>query len=147
VRIEGTRELAAPRADVYRALTDPQVVGESLPLVGRVTVDDPDRWHALVRVPLPGRAAPKLKLAFEVVERREPERARLIAAGKSLGASLKLDSAFDLAEREGGGTTMTYAADVSLGGLLGRIPDATLQPVARRLVDGLLRSVERRAAG
>ena len=145
MRIEGTRGFAAAREDVFRALTDADLLADSIPLVGRVHVEDENHWHAEVRIPLPGRAAPKLKLAFEIVERREPEHARLSSSGKSLGSSLKFDSSFDLAERDGA-TEMRYVADVKLGGLLSKVPDSTLEPVARRLVDGLLRSIERRVA-
>ena len=142
MRVEGTREFAAPREAVFAALTDPQLVAEAIPLVGNLQVQDRDRWSAEVKVPLVARA-PKIRLQFEILERREPEHAQLQAHGKSMGTSVRLASSFDLAERDGG-TTLRYDADVTLGGLLGRIPDSTLEPAARRAVDALLRSVERR---
>jgi carbon monoxide dehydrogenase subunit G len=144
VLVEGTREFAAPREDVFRALTDPQLLAEAIPLVRDVRVRDEDRWSAEVKVPLVARA-PRLRLQFEILERRPPEHARLEAQGKSLGTSVRLATSFDLAEREGG-TALAYRADLSLGGLLGRIPDSTLEPAARRAVDALLRAVERRVA-
>ena len=142
MRVEGTREFAAPREAVFAALTDPQLVAEAIPLVGNLQVQDRDRWSAEVKVPLAGRA-PRIRLQFEILERREQEHAQLQARGKSMGTSVRLASSFDLAE-SGDGTTLRYEADVTLGGLLGRIPDSTLEPAARRAVDALLRSVERR---
>ena len=144
MRLEGTREFAAPREDVFRALVDPRLVADSIPLVRNVQVRDDDHWSAEVRVPLGGRG-PRIRLQAELRERREPEHACLHAQGKSLGASVRLESTFDLAEQDGK-TEMRYDAEVSLGGLLGRVPDSTLGPAARRAVDGLLRSVERRVA-
>jgi carbon monoxide dehydrogenase subunit G len=142
VRVEGEREFAAPREDVFRALTDPHLVADSIPLVRSIQVDDPDRWSAEVRVPL-GHRGPRIRVRVDVLERREPEHARLQALGKSLGASIRLGTTFDLAEQDGK-TQMRYDAEVALGGLLSRIPDSTLAPAARRAVDGLLRAVERR---
>jgi hypothetical protein len=144
VRVEGTREFAAPREDVFRALTDPQLVADSIPLVGNVQVRDDDRWSAEVRLPLGGHG-PRIRLQVDVLERRAPEHARLHAQGKSLGASVRLGSTFDLAEQDGK-TAMRYIVQMSLGGLLGRVPDSTLEPAARRAVEALLRSVERRVA-
>src|SRR5689334_8256830 len=72
VRVEGTREFAASREDVFRALTDPHLIAESIPLVRSVQVDDPDRWSAEVRVPL-GCRGPRIRVRVDVLERREPE--------------------------------------------------------------------------
>jgi carbon monoxide dehydrogenase subunit G len=144
MRIEGRREFAARREDVFRALTDPRLVADSVPLVGSVDVHDADHWSAEVRIPHVARA-PKLRLQFEIEERREPEHARLGAQGKSLGTSVKVASTFDLAESDGK-TEMRYSAEVALGGLLGRIPDSTLEPAARKAVDKLLASIDRRVA-
>jgi uncharacterized protein len=142
VRVEGTREFAASRDDVFRALTDPHLIADSIPLVRNVQVDDPDRWSAEVRVPVGGRG-PRIRVRVDVLERRQPEHARLQAQGKSLGASVRLGSTFDLAEQDGK-TQMRYDAEVALGGVLKTIPDSTLAPAARRAVDALLRAVERR---
>jgi carbon monoxide dehydrogenase subunit G len=144
VRVEGTREFAAPREDVFRALTDPHLIADSIPLVRNARVESDDRWSAEVRVPVGGRG-PRIRVQVDVVDRRAPEHARLQAQGKTLGASVRLTSTFDLAEQDGR-TSMRYDAQVSLGGLLGRMPDSTVEPAARRAVEGLLRAVERRVA-
>lgn len=145
MRIEGHRDFDAPRGDVFAALVDPQLVADSLPGVSKVDVDGPTSWSADVRLPmLP--AAPAMRLRFALVERREPEHARLEAAGKRLGASFRLDTDFDLEERTDGGTGMRYAVELKLGGLLAGVAGPVVEPVARHMVKGLLDAVERRAA-
>jgi carbon monoxide dehydrogenase subunit G len=144
VKIEGSRDFEAPREQVYRALVDPQVVADALPGVGKVAVRDANHWEAEVKVPLP--RAPRLRMSFELIERRPPERARLRSSGKSFGGGLLLDTQFDLTESAAGMTTMRYVADVQLTGLLGHLPDATVQPAVRQMVNGMLRAVELRVA-
>jgi carbon monoxide dehydrogenase subunit G len=144
VKIEGSQDFQAPREQVFRALVDPELVTDALPGVGKVDVRDADHWEAEVKVPLP--RAPRLRMSFELVERRPPERARLRSSGKSFGGGLHLDTQFDLTESAAGVTTMRYVADVQLTGLLGRLPDATVQPAAKQMVNGMLRAVERRVA-
>jgi carbon monoxide dehydrogenase subunit G len=143
VRVDGEREFAAPRGAVFAALVDPQLVAGSLPGVSNLRVEGPDRWKADVAMPFVPHA-PRLTLTFDVVERREPEHARLHAAGKRLGASFRLESGFAL-EEAGGGTRMRYEVDVRLGGILGRVGGAAAEPVARQMIRGLLDAVDRGA--
>ena len=142
MRLEGTHEFRAPREAVFDALTDPELVAETMPGIERLELQDDDHWTASVKLPV----APRVKIAFEVQERREPEHARLHAHGKSLGASITLDTSFDLAG-EDGRTEMRYVAELALGGMLGRLGEPTLRPIAARQLDKLLRGVERRVGG
>jgi carbon monoxide dehydrogenase subunit G len=144
VRLQGTREIDAERTDVFRALTDPRLLAESLPFVSAVRPSDADHFSAELRLPLLPRAS-RLRVQFEILERRDPEHARVRAEGKSLGASFRLSSIFDLGARDRR-TELRYEADVALGGLLSRVPHGTLERAAQRVVDAVLRSVERRAA-
>ncbi len=141
MRIEGTRAFRAPCRAVFDALTDPELVAESLPAVEKVSVRDPDHWTASVKLPI----APRLTLAFELLERRVPEHARLHASGRNLGSSLTMDTSFDLESTETG-TSMRYVVETTLGGLLGRLGDAALRPIADRQVERLLAAIERRVA-
>ncbi len=139
MRIEGTRELAAPRETVFAALVDPELVAESLSAVESVAVRDADHWTASVKLPI----APRLTLSFELRERRPPEHARLRGQGRNLGSSITMDTSFDLVDA-GGGTRMHYVAELTLGGLLGRLGDHALRPIAERQLERMLTAVERR---
>lgn len=144
MRIEGTREFAAPPEAVFRALTDPELLTDAVPGVGSVDVQDANRWSAEIKVPLAARA-PRLKFQFELTERREPEHARLAARGKTLGGSMRVETSFDLTAQDGG-TAMRYDAEVTLAGLLGHVPSSTVEPLARKGIGKLLGAVERRVS-
>jgi uncharacterized protein len=142
VKIEGNREFAAPREEVYAALTDPELVSGSIPALESLEVADRDHWTASVKIPV----APRLKVRFEVLDQRPPEHARLHAYGKNFGSHASVDTSFDLLQQNGR-TAMRYDAEFVLSGLLGRIGEHALRPIAERQVEKLLRAVERRTAG
>lgn len=140
MRIEGTRRFEAPRERVFRALTDPHEIGQLMPGVERVEVSSDDEWIAVVEAPF-GRGL-NLKLDMHVTDRRPPEHARLQAWGKSFGMRLSIDTEFQLTEN-GGGTDMTWTADVGMAGLLGGIGGKALEPAARRQADRAMDRLER----
>ena len=141
MKIEGTREFAAPQDAVYEALTDAELVSGSIPALESLEVSDHDHWTASVKVSV----APRLEVAFELLDERRPVHARLRARGKNFGAGATVDTSFDLAQRNGR-TTMRYDAQFVLSGLLGRIGERALRPIAERQVEKLLRAVERRVS-
>jgi hypothetical protein len=142
MQIEGRRFFDAPREAVWRAITDPHLMAGSMPSVENLVVQDEDHWTARIRVPLAHGV--KINFAFELLERREPEHARLDAGGKCFGASMRLDTEFDLSE-EGDGTAMDWTAVLKMGGFLGRVGEHATRPLASQLVDRMLNAVEREA--
>ncbi|MFN2468984.1 MAG: CoxG family protein [Gaiellaceae bacterium] len=142
MRIEGRRDFAAAREDVFDALVDPELIAGTMPGLERLDLSGPDRWTGTIKLSV----APRMKVSFEIREQRRPEHARLHARGKGLGAGITLDTSFDLAGPDGR-TSMRYVADFSLSGMLGRLGEATLRPIAERQVGKLLRAVEDRVGG
>ena len=138
VRIEGERLIDAPRERVYQALTDPEVVAATVPLVESCEVRDADHWELVVRVPLP--MAPTLKLAFAVVERRAPEYARLKSSGGGLIGGADVESRFDLTE-EGAGTRVKFVAELQFRGALAPV-ERMLEPLAQRQAERTLDAIE-----
>ena len=126
---------------VYDALTDPELVAGSIPALESLQVSDHDHWTATVRVSI----APRLRVVFELLDQRPPEHARLHAHGKNIGGAATFDTSFDLAQRDGK-TTMTYVAEFGLSGVLGRLGEPALRPIAERQVDKLFRAVEARVS-
>src|SRR4051812_25448811 len=139
VRIEGERVIEAPREQVYAALTDPEVVAQTVPLVESFDVKDADHWDMVVRVPLP--MAKTLKLSFEVVERRPHEHAGLRAKGGSMIAGASVESRFDLSDAPGG-TLVRFKADLSFRGALAPA-ERLLEPIAQRQAEKTLDAIER----
>jgi carbon monoxide dehydrogenase subunit G len=141
VRIEGERIIDATREQVFEALTDPEVVAQTVPLVESWNASDADHWDMVVRVPLP--LAKSLKLSFHVVERRPPEHARLRASGGGLLGGADVESRFDLTDEGGGRTRVKFVAELEFRGALAPA-ERLLEPVAQRQAEKTLDAIERR---
>jgi carbon monoxide dehydrogenase subunit G len=142
MHIDGVREFAAPRDEVFAALTDPAVMASAMPGVREWDASDPDRWTILVKLPLP--LSPVLRIAVDVDERDSPAHARLRAAGAGRGGGARVDTSFDLDEAAPERTSMRWAAEVELSGPLRALAGAIVEPVARRQAERTLDAIAKR---
>lgn len=140
MRLEGERRFDAPPEEVFRALTDPELMEDAFGAIERIDAAGTD-WEVLVRPPVPGGF--KLKFSVRLEDLREPEHGRLRAWGKSLGGRVSVDSSFDLEHREGG-TRMLWEADVDAAGIFAGLGNQRLAPVAKQQAE---RALDRLAAG
>jgi carbon monoxide dehydrogenase subunit G len=148
MKVEGTREFAAPRAVVWRVINDPAEMAKLMPGVESFDVHDERRWNAKVKIPL-GLGGLRLTIEFEKTGERESEFASLHAKGTGVGALLAMDTQFELADREGGGTSMRWHADVRVAGQVGSMGQRVIQPIVNQQVGHVLAALDARvqAAG
>jgi carbon monoxide dehydrogenase subunit G len=141
VKLGGERTFAAPRDAVWRALTRPEALARTVPGVESFEVRDDDHWTAHVKIPL-GLVRPRLTVEFELVERREPELARLQAHGRGHGGGLRMETSFELAERGEDETEMRWHADIKLEGPGSSVGERFLRPLVEREVRRVFASLE-----
>jgi carbon monoxide dehydrogenase subunit G len=139
VQIHGERHFDAAPEDVFRALTDPDEMSAAFSAIELVEAHG-THWTLTVRLPLPGGV--RIRVAVHVEEIREPEHARLRAAGKSRGGRVSVNSSFDLAP-EGAGTLMHWTAEVDGAGLLRGMGSQALAPVATHQAERALERIAR----
>ena len=144
MKLEGTQELAAPRATVWTILNDPEQMAKLMPGVEGFEVHDDRHWTAKVKVPL-GLGGLRLSVDFEKLEEREPEYAALKAKGNGVGAIMNMTTQFDLAEA-GAGTSMKWEADVRIAGPVGAMGQRVLQPIVNQQVKNVLTALEKQVA-
>jgi carbon monoxide dehydrogenase subunit G len=139
VRIHGERRFDAPPGAVYRALTDPDEMAAAFSAIERIDAEEGE-WTVIARPPFPG--AFRLRFSVRLDELRDPEHARLVAWGKSLGGRISVDSTFDL-EPDGTGTTMRWQADVDAAGIFSGLGSQALGPVATQQAERALERLEK----
>jgi carbon monoxide dehydrogenase subunit G len=139
VQIHGERHFDGTPEDVFRALTDPDEMSAAFSAIELVEAHG-THWTLTVRLPLPGGV--RIRVAVHVEEIREPEHARLRAAGKSRGGRVSVNSYFDLAP-EGAGTMMQWTAEVDGAGLLRGMGSQALAPVATHQAERALERIAR----
>lgn len=140
MQIGGEKRFEAPPPEVYRALTDPDALGGAFAAIERVEADG-NRWTLFIRLPLLGGF--QLKFSVDLEELREPEHARLRARGKTFGGGISVDSTFDLAPDDGGGTLMRWSAEVDATGLFSGLGSQSLSAVATKHADRALARIAR----
>jgi uncharacterized protein len=149
MKVEGETSFAAPREVVWRVLNDPAQMAQTMPNVESFEVEDERHWKANVAVPL-GLGSLKMSIAFDKTEERPPEYAKLAAKGTGVGALLSMETQFELAEAAEG-TSMKWAADVSIAGPVGAMGQRVIQPIVNSQVKQVLaaldKQVQQAAAG
>jgi carbon monoxide dehydrogenase subunit G len=141
VKLEGTKELAAPRDVVWGVLNSPEQMAKLMPGVEGFEVRDDRHWQAKVKVPL-GLGGLRLTVDFEKLEERPPEYSSLKAKGNGVGAIMNMTTNFHLAA-EGDRTTMRWEADVRVAGPVGSMGQRVLQPIVNQQVKNVLAALER----
>ena len=92
MKVEGTKELSAPREVVWQVLNDPAQMAKLMPGVEGFEIKDDRHWQAKVKIPL-GLGGLRMTIDFEKVEEREPEFAQLNAKGNGVGAIMNMADA------------------------------------------------------
>ena len=144
MKVEGTKEFAAPRETVWKVLNDPAQMAQLMPGVEGFDVQDDRHWRAKVKIPL-GLGGLRMTIDFDKVEEREPEFAQLNAKGNGVGAMLNMKTQFHLSG-EGEQTSMRWEADVKLAGPVGAMGQRVLQPIINQQVGHVLAALERQVA-
>ncbi len=125
-------------------LNDPAKMAELMPGVESFSVEADRHWMANVKIPC-GLGGLRMSMRFDKVEARAPEYAQLDAKGTGVGAMLSMQTAFDLAEADGG-TAMRWQADVSIAGPVGAMGQRVLQPIVNQQVQQVLAALEKRVS-
>jgi carbon monoxide dehydrogenase subunit G len=140
VKVEGTKTVDAPQGVVWEVLMDPERMAKLLPGVESFEVHDEDHWTAAVKVTL-GVGALRLKFAFEQVEKRPMDYAKLSAKGQGVGAIVNMQTEFHL-EPDGERTSMRWEADVRVAGPVGSMGQRVFQPIVNQQVTSVLDALE-----
>ena len=137
MNVKGERTFDAPRAIVWQVLNDPASMAKTMPGVEGFTVHDDLRWTANVKIPL-GLGGLKMKIDMTKTEERALEFAKLSIKGTGVGAMLKMETSFTLADTAEAATSMQWSADVKIAGPVGSMGQRVLQPIVNQQVTHVL---------
>jgi len=79
---------------------------------------------------------------MEKTEEREPEFAKMAIKGHGVGAMLRMETSFALADGADGGTAMSWEADVHIAGPVGSMGQRVLQPIVNQQVQHVLSALD-----
>jgi carbon monoxide dehydrogenase subunit G len=144
VKLEGTKDLHAPREVVWRVINDPAELAQLMPGVESFEIEDDRHWKAKVKVPL-GLGGLRMSIEFEKLEERPLEFASMKAKGIGVGALMNMTTSFTLSG-DGGSTSMAWEADVRIAGPVGSMGQRVLQPIVNQQVAQVLAALETKVA-
>jgi uncharacterized protein len=143
MKVEGTKELPAPREVVWSVINDPAQMAQLMPGVESFEVHDERHWRAKVKVPL-GLGGLRMAIEFEKLEERPLEFASLRCKGTGVGALMNMTTSFTLSGEGGNSTSMVWEADVRIAGPVGSMGQRVLQPIVNQQVGQVLTALEKR---
>ena len=133
MKLEGSYDVAAPRAKVWEAFLDPKRLRKAIPGCEKLEALGPDEFKATMKI---GVAA--VKGTFEgkvrLLDKKAPDSYRLAAEGSGGPGFVRADTLITLSEAEGG-TRVSYSADVQIGGLIAGVGQRMLGGVSKMMAD------------
>ena len=121
MKLEGTETITAPRADVFRLMTDPAVLERCVPGCESLEADA-DRSYKMTLKTGVGSIKGVFTGAIRLEEMREPEHFKMIVEGKGKVGFVKGIGVIDLADSPGSSETIvTYSGDVNVGGMIASV--------------------------
>ena len=129
---EGTVTIKAPRAEVWKYLTDPEKVGQCAPGVESVEVENERKFRAVVEIGF-GSVKARFSGTGEFVELDAPHQATLKAHGKAPGSAVDVLSVMRLADGPDDTTELKWTADITILGTLASLAARMMGSVTKKL--------------
>ncbi|SOR31412.1 putative carbon monoxide dehydrogenase accessory protein CoxG [Methylorubrum extorquens] len=132
--ITGEYRIAAPRAAVWAALNDPEVLARCIPGCKELTQASPEELAAKVALKVgPVSATFAGTVRFEDI--RAPEGYTLVGQGNGGMAGFAKGRAVVSLREEGADTVLTYEAKAEIGGKIASLGGRLIQGTSRKLAD------------
>jgi uncharacterized protein len=150
MKLEGAFSVAAPRSRVWSCITDPGIMAACVPGCSRIEQLSPTSYRAVVSISV-GPIKASFNLVIDVTREEPPLRVLSSTRGEegTRASVLAADNVVALAEREDGGTDVSYQSEVSVTGRLGKFGLGVMKKKAEALsvefVEAFRAHVERAA--
>jgi carbon monoxide dehydrogenase subunit G len=142
VRFEGTLDIAVARADVWSFLTDPRRVTACAPDVQSLEVTDPTHFTVVVRTGV-GPIKATFTMKTEFIEMAPPDHAVILARGQAPGSAVEMRSTMDLVDAGTGRTTLKWASDVTVNGMIASVGARLMQGAADKITQQVFSCIKR----
>ena len=133
MKIEGTKDIPAPRDRVWQAFLDPDTLAKAIPGCEGLEEIGPGEYRATMKVgvgPVKGTFEGKVRL----LDLQPPERYRMAVDGTGGPGFVRGEAKMELSEA-GAGTAVRYDADIQVGGLIASVGQRMLGGVSKMMLD------------
>lgn len=142
-RVDGTERLALPRAEVWRLLNDPDILGASIPGCRGFERDSEGehRYRTAIKVAV-GAVTGVYEGTVEYTDVQEPERCTIAVDGKGDKGTISGQGEITLTEA-GSETEVGYRGDFKITGPVAGVGQRMAPGVSRKMIVETLRNLER----
>ncbi len=134
MELKDTKDIAAPRAEVWNALLSAEVLKECVPGCQEMTGSATDGFEAVV-VQKVGPVKATFKGAVTLSDIVEGQSLTLSGEGKGGAAGFAKGGAQVTLADNGSGTTLTYDVDAKVGGKLAQMGSRIIDSFAKKMAD------------
>lgn len=132
MRMTGEQRIAAPRARVWEALNDPEVLRQSIPGCQSLEKEDDEHFRATVEVKI-GPIGARFNGAVTLSDIDPPNGYTISGEGQGGTVGFAKGGAKVRLSEDGGGTLLTYEVDADVGGRLAQLGGPIIDATAKRL--------------
>ena len=143
LQYSGEEIIAADKATVWKAITDPGWVGRCIPDVVDVTVHDPTHFDAIAKVGV-GPVRGNFKFRFELVPGEAGDRMDMHISGGGFGSAIDLTAGADVVDAGNGHTTLSWTGQAVARGPVAAVGGRVLDAQAKKLISETFANVRRR---
>jgi carbon monoxide dehydrogenase subunit G len=134
MEFSGAVDIPAPRDHVFAFVIDPQRVGACGPGVESIDVVDPTHFRARAKVGV-GFISARFVVDLEIAEQEAPNRAVIKAHGQAPGSAVDALGRMNLVDGpEPGTTTMLWAAEVNIAGMIASVGARLIEGTANKMI-------------
>ena len=134
MEFSGAVDIPASRERVFDFVTNPDKVGQCGPGVETLEVIDPTHFRASAKVGV-GFITARFVVNLEITEQQRPDMAIIKAHGQAPGSAVDGTGRMNLVDGpEAGTTTMLWAAEVALSGMLASVGSRMVEGTANKMI-------------
>ncbi|TAL06091.1 MAG: carbon monoxide dehydrogenase [Chloroflexota bacterium] len=134
MEFSGAVDIQATREHVFAFVTDPNRVGSCGPGVESIEVVDPTHFRARAKVGV-GFITARFVVDLEIAEQQPPDMAVIKARGQAPGSAVDALGRINLVDGpEPGTTTMLWAAEVNISGMIASVGARLIDSTANKMI-------------
>jgi carbon monoxide dehydrogenase subunit G len=144
MKLEGSHQVAAPRAAVWRVLMDPAALQRAIPGCQKLEATGPNAYRATIKAgvgPIKGTFTGDMTIADIVREKSYTLTSHTKAPMGFVEGKGKVEL-----EDAGGETVVHYSGEVKIGGMLASVGERLIDAAARKNISELFANLAREAA-
>src|SRR4051794_30418890 len=146
MKVTGTSTLTADRATVWRALNDPAVLVRTIPGCQRLEALGDDAYAMTVSAGV-GSIKGVYDGQVRLSDQQEPGSFTMHPQGAGAPGTIGADVLVTLEEAPDGGTALSYAADATVGGMIGGVGQRMLTGVSKKMAAEFFANVDAALTG